>query len=87
MSIRGQAVLAKMTSPGAKLTALACHLTEKVKQTEELTYLYTNIDYYALSNLLFLDIYSINQIYFNPNVCRPGPSLIKLFLSVIYGFL
>jgi hypothetical protein len=32
-----------MTSPGGKLTALACHLTKKVNKAEELTYLFTNI--------------------------------------------
>jgi hypothetical protein len=33
-----------MTSPGGKLTALACHPTKKVNKAEELTYLSTNID-------------------------------------------
>jgi hypothetical protein len=31
MSIRGQAIWTKMTSPGGKLTALACHLTGNTK--------------------------------------------------------
>ncbi len=35
--------LAKMTSPGGKLTAPACHLTKKVNKAEVLTYLTTNI--------------------------------------------
>jgi len=42
-SFRGQASWAKMTSHGGKLTALACHLTEKVNKAEELTYFSTNI--------------------------------------------
>jgi hypothetical protein len=32
-----------MTSPGGKLTALACHQSKKVNKAEELTYLSTNI--------------------------------------------
>jgi hypothetical protein len=32
-----------MTSPGGKLTALACHLTERVNKAEELIYLFINI--------------------------------------------
>jgi hypothetical protein len=32
-------------SHGGKLTTLACHLTKKVNQAEELTYLSTNIGY------------------------------------------
>jgi len=32
-----------MTSPGGKLTALACHPTKKVNKAEQLTYLSTNI--------------------------------------------
>ncbi len=43
MSFKGQPSWAKMTSPGGKLTALTCHLTKKVTQAEELTYLSTNI--------------------------------------------
>jgi hypothetical protein len=31
-----------MTSPGGKLTALACHPTKRVNKAEELTYLSTN---------------------------------------------
>jgi hypothetical protein len=38
-SFRGQASLAKMTSLGGKLTALASHLTKRVNKAEELTYL------------------------------------------------
>jgi len=41
MSFRGQAKWAKMTSPGVKLTALACHPTAKVNKAEEQTYLST----------------------------------------------
>jgi hypothetical protein len=33
-----------MTSPEGKLTALACHLTKKVTNVEEVTYLSVNID-------------------------------------------
>jgi hypothetical protein len=33
-----------MTPPRGKLKALACHPTKKVIKTEELNYLYTNID-------------------------------------------
>jgi hypothetical protein len=43
MSFRGQYGLAKMTSIGGKLIALACHPTKKVNKAEEITYLYTNI--------------------------------------------
>ncbi len=35
-SFRGQAILAKMTPPGGKLTSLSCHPTKKVNTTEEL---------------------------------------------------
>ncbi len=35
----GQAIWAKMTSPGGKQTALACHPTKKVNKAEELTHL------------------------------------------------
>jgi hypothetical protein len=34
MSFRGQANWTKMTSPGGKLRALACHLTKKVNKAE-----------------------------------------------------
>jgi hypothetical protein len=34
MSSRGQASWAKMTSPGGKLTALACHPTKNVNKAE-----------------------------------------------------
>jgi hypothetical protein len=37
-SFRGQASWEKVTSPGGKLTALACHPTKKVNKAEELTY-------------------------------------------------
>jgi hypothetical protein len=42
MKFRGQARWAKMTSPGGKLKAPACHPTKKVNKAEELTYLSTN---------------------------------------------
>ncbi len=32
-----------MTSPGGKLTVLACHPTKKGNKAEELTYLFVNI--------------------------------------------
>jgi hypothetical protein len=38
MSFRWQASWAKMTSPGGKLTALACHPTKKVNKAAELTH-------------------------------------------------
>ena len=38
MSFRWQASWAKMTSPGGKLTALACHPTKKVNKAVELTH-------------------------------------------------
>jgi hypothetical protein len=41
MSFGRQASWAKMTSPGGKLTALACHRAKKVNKAEELTYLST----------------------------------------------
>jgi hypothetical protein len=41
MSFRGQASLAKMSSPGGKLTAQGCHLIIKVNKAEELTFLNT----------------------------------------------
>jgi hypothetical protein len=40
---RGQARWAKMTSPVAMVTALACHPTKKVNKAEELTQLSTDI--------------------------------------------
>jgi hypothetical protein len=49
-SFRGQASRAKMTSPGGKLTALACHLTKKVNKAEELTNLSTNIVFTYVPN-------------------------------------
>jgi hypothetical protein len=33
-----------MTSPGGKLTPLACHLTKNLNKAEELTYLSTKVD-------------------------------------------
>jgi hypothetical protein len=42
-SCTGQASWAKITPPGVKLTALACHMTKKVNKTDELTYLSPNI--------------------------------------------
>jgi hypothetical protein len=38
-----------MTTPGGKLTALACHPNKKVNKAEEITYLSTNIDQSVLS--------------------------------------
>jgi hypothetical protein len=38
-SFRGQASLAKMTSPGGNVTAQACCPTKKVHKAKELTYL------------------------------------------------
>jgi len=50
-SLRGQASWAKMTSPGGKLTAMACHPTKIVNKAEELTYLSTNMElYYPFEN-------------------------------------
>jgi hypothetical protein len=46
MSFRGQARLAKMTSPWGKVTALACHPTKKVDKAEELSHLFINIELY-----------------------------------------
>jgi hypothetical protein len=43
----------KMTSPGGKLKALACHQTKKVNKVEDLTYLPTNIDDPFWDNKLF----------------------------------
>jgi hypothetical protein len=34
LSLRGQAGWAKMTAPGGKLTALACHRTKKANKAE-----------------------------------------------------
>jgi hypothetical protein len=45
-SFNGIGSLAKMTSLGGKLTALACHLTKRINKAEELTYLSTNIGKY-----------------------------------------
>jgi hypothetical protein len=44
-----------MTSPGGKLTAMACHLTKKVNKADELTYLLTNIDrdHFAIKCFVF----------------------------------
>jgi hypothetical protein len=47
MSLGEQASWAKMTSPGGKVTALACHLTNKVSKAEELTCLSTNIGFFC----------------------------------------
>jgi len=49
-SFKGQASSAKITSPGGKLTALACHPTKRVNKAEELTYLSTNIGFSLKSN-------------------------------------
>ncbi len=46
-SFRGQTCWAKMTSPGVKLTALACHPNKNVTKAGKLTYLTTNIGCYA----------------------------------------
>ncbi len=43
MSLRGQASWAKITSPGGKLTALACHPTKKENKIVLVSYLSTNI--------------------------------------------
>jgi hypothetical protein len=44
MSFRGQTSKAKvMMSLGGKLTAMTCHLTIKVNNAEELTFLSTNM--------------------------------------------
>jgi hypothetical protein len=48
ISFRGQASWAKMTSPGGKLTALACQLTKNVNKAEEITYLSINIEHICL---------------------------------------
>jgi hypothetical protein len=57
MSYRGKASQDKKTLPGGKLTALDCHLTINVKKGANLS---ANIDYYALSNPVFLDIHGMN---------------------------
>jgi hypothetical protein len=51
MSFRGPASSTKMKSLGGKLTALVCHLPldQRLNKAEELTYLSTNIDAYAVS--------------------------------------
>jgi len=49
--IKGAGKLGKMTSPGGKLTALACHPTKKLNKAEELTYLSSNIEFYWLTSL------------------------------------
>jgi hypothetical protein len=43
MSFRGAGSWAKLSSPGGKLTALACHLIIKLNKAEKLTYLSSNI--------------------------------------------
>jgi len=53
-SFIGQVRWAKMTSPGGKLTALACHLTKKVNKPKEQTYLPTNIEKSSKLTLKFL---------------------------------
>jgi hypothetical protein len=40
---------AKMTSPGGKVTALACHLINRVSKAEDLTCLSTNIGFFCSS--------------------------------------
>jgi hypothetical protein len=41
---KGRASRVKMTSPGSKLTTLACYLTKKVNKVEELTCVSANIE-------------------------------------------
>jgi hypothetical protein len=60
-SFRGQASWANMTSPGGKLTALACHLARKANKAEELTYLSTSIGTSQIKKKLYtfnLHLYS-----------------------------
>ncbi len=44
MSFRGPTSWANMTSPGGKLTALACHPTKQVNKAKQLTCLSINMD-------------------------------------------
>jgi hypothetical protein len=55
-SFGGQASWGKMTSPGGKLTALACHPTKEVNKAEELTYPSTCIGLNVLG--LFVHVFS-----------------------------
>jgi hypothetical protein len=55
---KGQASWAKMTSPGAMVTTLACHLPQKVNNTEELTYFSTNIGY----NLFWKGLFTYTKL-------------------------
>jgi hypothetical protein len=57
-SFRGQVGWAKMSSPGGKLIALACHPNKKVKKAEELTYLSTNTDIIPVCERLKSDNHS-----------------------------
>ncbi len=62
MSFIWQASSAKMTSPGGKITALACHPNIKVNKAEELTYLSTNIDLSYLKISIYLTLLIIRYL-------------------------
>jgi hypothetical protein len=47
-----------MTSPGVRITALACHPTKRVNKAEELTHLSTNIAEPCLLSLANFSGYS-----------------------------
>jgi hypothetical protein len=53
-SFRGQASSAKIESLRGKLTALACHPTERVNKAEELTFLSSNIAMLLVYILYFI---------------------------------
>jgi hypothetical protein len=64
---RGQASWAKMTSPVAIVTSLACHPTKKVNKAEELTYLSTDI---VLTQTIVVKIDLKEYIYIQPGACH-----------------
>jgi hypothetical protein len=73
-SFIGQACWPKMMSPGGKLTALVCHLTTKVNQAEELTYLTTNIASLEELLLIFKTLFTfLKTSYLNDEVYRTEP--------------
>jgi hypothetical protein len=60
----GQVSRAEMTSPGGKITALACYLTKKVNKAEEITYLSTNIESYVVQRQAWTNTLAYFRTFF-----------------------
>jgi hypothetical protein len=71
LAFGGQDIWAKMTSPGGKLTALACHLTKKVNKAEWLTYLSTNFGLGMLNLRALVNWHSHSNPMFANDAVRP----------------